>query len=219
MSYALVVAERIQTRNVLVVAVSVALVVAGSAWVAAQPAGAATEQIEAGSNYFCAASFQNGVCTTTITAGDTVTWNMVLGIHTVTECDSTYTTCPVAGGFDSGILEPGETFSETFDAAGVYPYYCAIHPSEMRGVISVVPAATETPAPTPAATETPAPDATDTPAPDVTGGASPTLSPAAVPRSGGGPPADGLPLQALVLAFGGALAVAGAGSLYAARRR
>ena len=196
-------------RNVLVSVASAAFVAAGIVWVDAQPASAATEEIEAGSNYFCAPSFENGVCTATITVGDSVTWNMVLGIHTVTECDSTYATCPVAGGFDSGILEPGETFSQTFDATGDVAYYCAIHPTEMRGVISVVAAATDTPTPTPV-------PGTPTDAP---GDASPTASPAAVPKSGGEPPADGLPVQALVLALGGVLAAAGAASLYAARRR
>jgi len=195
-------------RNVLASAVSAAFVAAGIALVAAQPAGAATEQIEAGSNYFCAPSFGNGVCTTTVTVGDTVTWNIVLGIHTVTECDSTYTTCPVAGGFDSGLLEPTETFSQTFDAAGDFAYYCAIHPIEMRGVISVVAAATDTPAPTPV-------PGTPTNAP---GDASPTATPVSVPKSGGEPPTDGLSLQALVLALGGVLAAAGTALLYAVRR-
>lgn len=128
---------------------------------------------------------------------------MVEGLHTVTECDSTYTVCPVIGGFDSGILEPSETFSQTFDTDGVYAYYCAIHPSQMRGVISVTAAATDAPSPTPA----------------VTGDASPTASPAAVPKSGGGPPADELSLHVLLLTLGGALALTGAGSLYACRRR
>ncbi len=195
-------------RNVLASAVGAAFVAAGIALVVAQPAGAATEQIEAGSNYFCAPSFGNGVCTTTVTVGDTVTWNIVLGIHTVTECDSTYTTCPVAGGFDSGVLEPTETFSQTFDAARDFAYYCAIHPIEMRGVISVVAAATDTPTPTPV-------PGTPTDAP---GDASPTATPGSVPNTGGEPPTDGLSLQALVLALGGALAVAGAASLYGARR-
>jgi len=200
-------------RNVFVSTVSTALLAAGIVWVVAQPAGAATDQVEAGSNYFCAPSFENGVCTTTVTAGDTVTWNIVLGIHTVTECDSTYTTCPVAGGFDSGVLEPPETFSQTFDTAGDFAYYCAIHPVQMRGVISVVAAATETPTPTPDAT------ASASPTPETTAGASPTVRPAAMPTSGGEPLTDGVSLQALVLAVGGALAVAGVASLYSALRR
>lgn len=194
-------------RNVLVSSFSAAVVAAGVALLAAPPAGAATEQVSVGSNYFCAPSFQNGVCTTAITAGDTVSWTVADGFHTVTECDSTYATCPVAGGFDSGTLEPTEVFSQTFDEAGEYAYYCAIHPTEMRGVISVAAAATDTPSPTPT--------------PEGTSAASPSASPAAVPKSGGeGSGAGGdLPLTALLLALGGALAAAGAGSLYAARRR
>lgn len=202
-------------RNVLVPVVSAALLAVGIVWVAAQPVDAATEQIEAGSNYFCAPSFENGVCTTTVTVGDTVTWNIVLGVHTVTECDSTYSICPVTGGFDSGLLEPTTTFSQTFDTAGDVAYYCAIHPSEMRGVISVVAAATDTPTPTPT------PDATGgaSPTSEATAGASPTASPAAMPISGGEPLTDSIPLRALVLVVGGALAVAGVASLYSARRR
>jgi plastocyanin len=193
-------------RNIALSVVGGVLLLAGIAWVAGQPAGAATEEIEAGSNYFCAPSFANGVCTTTISAGDSVTWTVAQGVHTVTQCDSTHTTCPLPGGFDSGLLQTAQTFSWTFGAAGDFAYYCAIHPTEMRGVISVVAAPTDTPAPTP------------TLAPDATGSVSPAMSPAAAPRSGGRAPSDGLPLQALLLAVGGVLAVVGAGSLYAGRR-
>ena len=196
-------------RNVLVSAAIAAFIAVGVAWVANQPADAATEEIDAGNLYFCAPSFMNGVCTTTITVGDTVTWESVFSFHTVTECDATFATCPVAGGFDSGVLDVGETFSQTFDSVGDFAYFCAIHPIEMRGVISVVAAPTDTPAPTETPAETP----------DATGAVSPTMSPAAVPTSGGEPPTGGLPLQALVLALGGALAVAGAAALYSARRR
>ena len=200
-------------RNVLFSVISAAFLAASIAWVVAQPAGAASEQIEVGDNYFCAPSLQNGVCTTTVTIGDSVTWSIVQGVHTVTECDATYTTCPVAGGFDSGVLETATTFTQTFDAVGDVAYYCAIHPSEMRGVISVVAAATEAPTPTADVGGGASPTA------DATDGTSPAANPAAVPTSGGQPPADGFPLQALVLALGGALAVAGAAALYSARRR
>ena len=181
----------------------------GLAWLAAQLADAATEQVEVGSNYFCAPSFENGVCTTTITAGDTVTWEVVLGVHTVTECDATYTTC--SGGFDSGTLfrGPGGTFvfSQTFSTAGSYPYRCDVHPREMRGVVMVVAAATDTPTAVPG---TP----THSPSDD-----SPTATPAGVPKTGGEPWADGLPLALLILSIGGALAVAGTGALYAGLRK
>lgn len=191
-------------RNVLISAAA-ALTSFGLVWLGAQPADAATEQVEVSDFYFCAPTFENGVCTTTITAGDTMSWDFVQGVHTVTECNANYTTC--LGGFDSGLLGVGETFSQTFATAGSFPYRCAVHPSEMRGVVVVVAAATDTPTPLPS---TP----TDSP-----GGPTPTPTPAGVPKTGGEPEAIGLPLTLLVLALGGALAVAGAGALYAARRR
>jgi plastocyanin len=199
-------------RNVFVSVVSAAFLAVGIVWVA-QPAAAATEQIEAGSDYFCAPSFEGGVCTTEVTAGDTVTWNIVQGAHTVTECEANFAACPpAAGGFDSGVLEATATFSQTFNTVGDVAYYCALHPTTMRGIISVVAAATDAPTPPPGGTDVPA--QTDDPG----AGPATTSSPAAVPTSGGEPPADGLPLQALMLALGGVLAVVGVGALYAARR-
>jgi len=38
--------------------------------------------------------------------------------------------------FDSGIIAPGDTFSQKFDTAGLFSYYCELHPW-MLGVISV----------------------------------------------------------------------------------
>jgi plastocyanin len=38
--------------------------------------------------------------------------------HTITADD---------GSFDSGILNPGDTFSLTFDTPGTSAYYCQIH--------------------------------------------------------------------------------------------
>ena len=177
------------------------------AWPGSQPANAATEQVEIGDFYFCALSFENAVCTTTITAGDTVTWDVVQGAHTVTECNATYTTC--SGGFDSGpsLLVSDDTFSQTFAAAGSYPYYCAVHPSQMRGLVIVVAAVTDTPTPV-----------SGTPQ-DSPGDTSPAATPAGVPTTGGEPGTDGLALKLFVLALGSALAVAGTGALYAARRR
>ena len=87
--------------------------------------GTATAQgtvtIEAGSDYFCDPEFFGGVCETMISAGDTVTWNVVQGAHTVTECsDDSHTDCPPEGGFDSGILTQGATFSHTFAEPGYH---------------------------------------------------------------------------------------------------
>jgi len=64
----------------------------------------------------------------TIATGGTIEWSNDDGeAHTVTSTDSA---------FDSGILNSGATFSQTFAEPGSYPYFCAIHP-EMRGTISV----------------------------------------------------------------------------------
>ena len=71
-------------------------------------------------------SFRPG--TIAIATGGTVEWANDDGeAHTVTATD---------GGFDSGILNGGGTFSQTFTEAGSYPYFCAIHP-EMTGTVTV----------------------------------------------------------------------------------
>ena len=58
----------------------------------------------------------------------TVTWtNEDTLPHTVTAVD---------GRFDSGILDPGATFSWTFDAPGSFAYQCQLHPT-MQGTVTV----------------------------------------------------------------------------------
>ncbi len=136
----------------------------------------AAVSIEVGNLYFCSVAYQEGVCDTTVTAGDTVTWTNVAGFHNVTECDETFATCPPAGGFESGPLPSGNSFSHTFVSPGVFQYYCSFHPTDMRGRITVQAAPTPTPTLAPTA------------APSVTAAAStsaPSASPAAVPRAGG----------------------------------
>ena len=63
-----------------------------------------------------------------ITAGNTVTWaNKDTTPHTVTS---------TTGLFDSGILNPGQTFSHVFPQTGLYGYYCTLH-SWMKGNVTV----------------------------------------------------------------------------------
>jgi plastocyanin len=79
-----------------------------------------------------------------VAAGESVVWaNDGLAPHTVT------------GDFaDSGILEPGQTFSHTFSESGEFSYVCAIHP-QMTGTISVTAAVAAESTPTaPAAVST-----------------------------------------------------------------
>jgi plastocyanin len=65
---------------------------------------------------------------TEIAVGTTVTWtNSDTVPHTATATDRT---------FDSGILDPGKSYSYTFEEAGTFDYTCLIHPS-MKGTIVV----------------------------------------------------------------------------------
>jgi nitrite reductase (NO-forming) len=65
-----------------------------------------------------------------VALGATVTWtNDDPAIpHTVTD---------VGGSFDSGILQPGQSFSYTFDKPGDFEYFCTLHPW-MRAKVEVM---------------------------------------------------------------------------------
>src|SRR3972149_11874391 len=65
----------------------------------------ATTTIDVGDLWFCNSSSQNGVCQTTINAGDTVDWRWVgSASHSSTACaGSEYATCGAAQGWDSGL--------------------------------------------------------------------------------------------------------------------
>lgn len=49
-----------------------------------------------------------------------------------------HTTTSTTGVWDSGTMDPGETFTRTFDTAGTFRYLCEIHPS-MTGKIVINP--------------------------------------------------------------------------------
>jgi plastocyanin len=64
----------------------------------------------------------------TVSAGDSVTWTnkgKVPEGHTAT-----------GQGFDSGILQEGETYTHRFDTEGTFDYVCTLHPN-MRGTVTV----------------------------------------------------------------------------------
>jgi plastocyanin len=66
--------------------------------------------------------------TITVAAGTSVTWTNKDGVaHTVTS---------TGGLFDSGSINPGETYSHLFNTAGTFPYYCTIH-TYMTGSVVV----------------------------------------------------------------------------------
>ncbi len=65
-----------------------------------------------------------------ITKGTTVTWTNDDGVsHTVTSVPQ--------GGFDSGPIDPGKTYSYTFNQAGTFEYSCLNHPNMAHGKVIV----------------------------------------------------------------------------------
>ena len=63
-----------------------------------------------------------------ISQGDAVTWTNNDGFaHTVTADDDS---------FDSGNINPGDTFEQTFDETGDFTYHCNIH-SQMTDSVTV----------------------------------------------------------------------------------
>lgn len=82
-----------------------------------------------------------------VAQGDTVTWTVTKSIgepHTVTSGKPTDSDKGAA--FDSQktdadlskLKDNGGTFSVTFDKAGTYAYFCAIHPADMTGEVVVL---------------------------------------------------------------------------------
>lgn len=67
----------------------------------------------------------------TVPAGTTITWTNTGNLpHTVTKDSGP------GDDFDSGTLQPGDTYEQTFDAAGTIEYYCTIHANQ-RGSVTV----------------------------------------------------------------------------------
>ena len=76
--------------------------------------------------------------TVTIDVGGTVTWENPDNVpHTVTS--GTSSNGP-DGYFDSSLIMVGQSYSNTFDSAGTYTYFCMIHPW-MAGTVTVEDAA------------------------------------------------------------------------------
>jgi plastocyanin len=63
----------------------------------------------------------------TVAAGTTVTWtNEDWAPHTATAED---------GSFDSGRLNQGDSFEQTFDEPGTFSYHCSFHPGMMGSIV------------------------------------------------------------------------------------
>ena len=74
--------------------------------------------------------------TLTIEAGTTVRWtNDDTIAHTVTSGTSDGSVGTADGAFDSGFINPGETWEYTFDDPGEYDYFCTPHPWMVAAVV------------------------------------------------------------------------------------
>jgi plastocyanin len=149
--------------------------------------------IHVGNYYFCDPTFTNQVCDRSFQVSEEVGWEVFDGIHTITECDESFSVCPPPGGFELGISTPGELKLRVFGTPGIYEYRCNYHPNQMRGRVFVgVEAPASTPGPTtPAAVTTTAPPSLanggETAAPSASGGNSESaVQPVAAPAGGGG---------------------------------
>ena len=93
-----------------------------------------------------------------ITTGITVVWTYASNgntIHTVTSDPGTNQTQGGTALLNSGSLNPGQSFSYTFNQPGFYPYQCAVHPTiaAMNGWVNVTGAPV-----TPPSTQNPQPN-------------------------------------------------------------
>jgi plastocyanin len=135
-----------------------------------------------------------------IEIGDSVEWwtkpPFHANPHTVTECtDGTFAVCgaavdPANPIGDSGVFAGGAVVNTlrygpiTFTASGTYYYRCDVHPSTMRGRITVT---GPTPTPTPEGTPTPHPGTGNPPGVGGIAGLVNAETGASAPASGSGP--------------------------------
>ena len=65
-----------------------------------------------------------------IKVGDTIVWTNVGEVdHTVTSSDND---------FNSGPMQPGQTYSMQFNTPGIFNYYCMFHSGWMHGIVNVL---------------------------------------------------------------------------------
>jgi amicyanin len=107
---------------VLVPIATMVALLAMSAWLVSAPRVRAAETVTVDISNF---TFNPG--TVTIQVGDTVTWtNNDAMPHTATSTDEAT--------FD-GEMQPGESFSFTFEEEGTFDYFCEIHPDMQASVV------------------------------------------------------------------------------------
>jgi LPXTG-motif cell wall-anchored protein len=94
-------------------------------------AGAASKTVSIGDNFYSPASV-------TISVGDTVTWtNNGAAPHTATADNGSFDSSPGCPANVDACLQPGDTYSHTFSAAGTFGYFCKVHGQSMSGTVVV----------------------------------------------------------------------------------
>jgi plastocyanin len=98
---------------------------------AASPGGSATADNETAPVEVSVVDNRFDPLTARLPVGGTVHWSLDgIAPHSITADD---------GSFDSGILQPGDEYSRTFDEVGEFGVHCVLHPG-MIGTVKVVPA-------------------------------------------------------------------------------
>ena len=107
---------------VLMMGVVLALILGGVAASVSARAESKAETVEVKID-----NFTFGPATVTVPVGTTITWTNKDDIpHTVVSTD---------GAFKSKVLDTDEKFSFTFSKAGIYPYFCSIHPKMTAKIV------------------------------------------------------------------------------------
>jgi plastocyanin len=136
---------KVRSLNIVLALVVVSLVF-GSAWaiaLAAETTGTATKPVMEKEKPAATVAITEGLKykpdKVTVYVGDTVQWkNEAKEAHTVTaepklaKNKKDFELPKGAEGFDSGLIQPGGTYSHTFTVAGTYKYFCQGH--EMQGL-------------------------------------------------------------------------------------
>ena len=121
--------KKVKKRTLFVLAaVVVAAAMVAGCTSTSSPSPSATASSPAVQNTVTMKSLAFTPSTLTVQRGANVTWgNADSTTHTVTSD---------TGLFNSGNLNPGDSFTHQFNATGTFPYHCSIHPS-MKGTILV----------------------------------------------------------------------------------
>lgn len=108
-----------------------------------------------------------------VVVGEKVTWtNLDDDIHTSTSGQNGVLESFDGVGWNSVLMNNGDSFSYTFNKVGSFPYTCQVHPFTMNATVNVKPppppTPTPLPTPTPKPTATPFPEFTVVPQADIT---------------------------------------------------